>query len=80
MDNGNYPVPGPGRPPEGALFFENLAHRLLNTAELSQWLNCTQKHVRNLVFRREIPFVKVGRLVRFNVAEIQMWLQERSHK
>jgi len=79
MDNGQLPVPIPGRPNGGALFFENPANRLLNTAELSRWLNCTQKHVRNLVFRREIPFIKVGRLVRFNVAEIQMWLQERSH-
>lgn len=65
-------------PHQEQLIFENLGHRFLNVPELAQWLGCTQKHIRNLVFRREIPFVKVGRLVRFNVGEVQRWLQKGS--
>ena len=62
------------------LLFDNISSiRLLNVTELAKWLGCTEKHVRNLVFRREIPFKKVGRLVRFNVGEIQRWLEQRSH-
>jgi len=61
------------------LIFENKIGRYLNAEELSQWLSCTEKHVRNLVFRREIPFTKIGRLVRFNAGEVHKWLQKRSH-
>jgi excisionase family DNA binding protein len=64
---------------QSAPIFENQPVSLLNAVELARWLGCTEKHVRNLVFRREIPFKKVGRLVRFDVVEIRGWLQKRSH-
>ncbi|MEK6579732.1 MAG: helix-turn-helix domain-containing protein [Bdellovibrionota bacterium] len=70
----NYP------PSRAEPIFENQEIKLLEITELAQFLSCTEKHIRNLVFRREIPFVKVGRLVRFNVGEIRSWLQERSHR
>ena len=61
---------------ESDSFFEN--QPLLNASQLATRLGCSEKHVRNLIFRREIPFVKVGRLVRFDVEEVRRWLNERS--
>lgn len=61
-------------------FFEN--SRLLTVQELSLSLNAKESHIRQLVFRREIPFLKVGRLVRFDRATIETWLAskgDRSH-
>jgi excisionase family DNA binding protein len=37
----------------------------------------TVRHVRRLVAERRLPYYKVGRLVRFDSAEIAQWLQTR---
>lgn len=34
------------------------------------------RHVRRLVSERRIPFIKWGRLLRFDPAEIEAWLDE----
>ena len=73
-DRDNYRVSSPED-----LVLENRIARLLDSQEMSEWLGCTVKHVRNLVFRREIPFIKVGRLVRFEQGAIRVWLKNRSH-
>lgn len=36
------------------------------------------RHVRRLVSERRIPFIKWGRLLRFDPAEIEAWLDERA--
>jgi hypothetical protein len=33
--------------------------------------------LRKQVARRKIPFVKIGRLVRFDLAEIEAWIKEQ---
>ena len=35
-----------------------------------------ERHVRRLVFERRIPFVKVGRYVRFDAHEITRWIDD----
>ena len=37
-------------------------------------LGTTRRHVQRLVTERRIPFVKVGRFVRFDPAELGLWL------
>ena len=56
--------------------FENL----LTTRDLSQWLNVSEAFVRDQVFYRRIPYVKVGRLVRFDPKRIQEWLTGRERE
>lgn len=51
--------------------------RYLNTKQLVELLQIKESHVRALVFRREIPFKKVGKLVRFDRNEIERWLEEK---
>jgi excisionase family DNA binding protein len=39
-------------------------------------LDVNVRHVRRLVTERRIPFLKWGRLLRFDVEEIAAWLEE----
>jgi excisionase family DNA binding protein len=39
-------------------------------------LGVTPRHVRRLIAERRIPFVKWGHLVRFDPAEIELWLND----
>ncbi len=39
-------------------------------------LGVEARHVRRLVSERRIPFIKWGRLLRFDPAEIEAWLDE----
>ncbi len=45
--------------------------------QLAQRLGITVRHVRRLVADKRVPYYKVGRLVRFDPAEITQWLQTR---
>ena len=51
--------------------------QLLGIEELAGRLGITVRHVRRLVAERRLPYYKVGRLVRFNPAEIKEWLERR---
>lgn len=55
------------------------AHRspLLDTDEVATVLHVTSRHVRRLVAERRIPFVKVGRFVRFDPGELDIWLDQQ---
>jgi excisionase family DNA binding protein len=50
---------------------------LLDTDELAKVLNVTSRHIRRLVAERRIPFVKVGRFVRFDPSELDVWLDQQ---
>ncbi len=47
--------------------------RLLNVSEVAEVLGVNVRHVRRLVFESRIPYLKWGRLVRFDPREIDRW-------
>jgi excisionase family DNA binding protein len=51
--------------------------QLLTINQLADRLGGTPRHVRRLVAERRVPYLKVGRFVRFDPAEIAAWLDER---
>lgn len=51
--------------------------RLLNIKEAARFLGTTDKTLYTKIWRREIPFVKLGRSVRFDVRDLEA-LIERS--
>lgn len=51
--------------------------RIKDTAE---YLGVSKGHLYNLVSRREIPFIKKGKLLYFIPSEIENWLLEGSKK
>lgn len=50
--------------------------KLLTMEELAERLGVTRRHVRRLVAERRVPFVRVGRFIRFEPAEISSWLDQ----
>ena len=52
------------------------SQKLLNINEASHYLNLKVSKLRMMVFKREIPLLKIGRLVRFNKQELDNWLEQ----
>jgi excisionase family DNA binding protein len=48
---------------------------LWDEAKVCEHLGISERHLRDLRYRRSIPYVKVGRKVRFRGAEIEAWLE-----
>jgi excisionase family DNA binding protein len=42
--------------------------------QLAEMLGVTRRHVRRLVDERRVPFLRVGRFIRFDPAEVAAWL------
>jgi len=51
--------------------------QLLDGPTLARLLGTTERHVRRLVAERRIPFVRVGRFIRFEPNAIARWLEDR---
>jgi excisionase family DNA binding protein len=50
---------------------------LLDTQAVAEALGTTPRHVRRLVAERRVPFLKVGRFVRFDPGELDVWLDQQ---
>ena len=50
--------------------------RMLDINEVAELLNVNVRHIRRLVFERRIPFVKWGRLLRFERRALAKWIEE----
>jgi excisionase family DNA binding protein len=48
--------------------------QLLTMEQLAERLGVTRRHVRRLVTERRVPFLRVGKFIRFEPAEIAAWL------
>jgi excisionase family DNA binding protein len=48
--------------------------QLLTIDQLAERLGITVRHVRRLIADRRVPYVKIGRLVRFDPDAIKRWL------
>jgi excisionase family DNA binding protein len=51
--------------------------QLLTIDQLAERLGITVRHVRRLVSNKQVPYYKVGKLVRFDPTEIAAWLRTR---
>ena len=52
----------------------NDSNKLLTIDDLSGWLNISKKSIYNMIYRSEIEYIKLGRLVRFDKKVIEKWL------
>lgn len=48
---------------------------LLDIPQAAIALGTTDRHIRRLVETRQIPFVKVGRKVRFKQRDLERWIE-----
>jgi excisionase family DNA binding protein len=51
---------------------------LLKIEQICLLLNIQESHLRSLIFRDEIPVIRVGRLIRFDSTQIKDWLEEKN--
>ncbi|MGH9188309.1 MAG: helix-turn-helix domain-containing protein, partial [Acidimicrobiales bacterium] len=52
----------------------NPAGKLMDVGALAARLNVSVRYVRRLVAERRVPYIKFGRLLRFDPDEIEGWL------
>lgn len=51
---------------------------LVDVEGAATYLGTTVRHVRNMVYRRVIPYVKVGALVRFRLVDLDAWIADNT--
>ena len=54
--------------------------RFLGVREFAEYLGIEESTVYAWVYQKRIPYVKVGRLVKFDLRKIEDWLKQRSVK
>ena len=54
--------------------------RFMNIHELSEFLGICVNTIYSWVSQDKIPFLKVGRLLRFDAGKIETWLANRAHE
>jgi excisionase family DNA binding protein len=52
-------------------------NRLLDIKETAALYNLKVSYLRGLVFRNQIPFYKIGALVRFDGQEVDQWMRSK---
>lgn len=64
--------------PEGANQNKEIKKRLINISELSLLLGLSTNTIYTWVSQKRIPYVKCGRLTKFDVREIDKWIEGNS--
>jgi len=59
-----------------AKLFDN---QLMTIKDLSKFLKVPEPTIRDWKYKKKIPFLKLGRSLRFSFPDISKWLNERSH-
>ena len=63
-------------------FFENQIcddEKLLTKKEIADFLNVSIKMIDRKVSLNEIPYLKIGRLVRFDKKKVRAWAEGNNH-
>ena len=50
---------------------------LLTISDAAKRLTTSERHLRDLIYRRQIPFLRVGRLIRFDSSDLEEWIEDR---
>ncbi len=53
---------------------------LLTIDQLKQKLGVKESWLRSMVFKRKIPCIRIGRLIRFDENKINQWIMSNSSK
>ena len=54
--------------------------QLIDIPQLAAVLGTSIRHIRRLIAEHRIPYLKVGRLIRFDPADISTWLDGSRHQ
>lgn len=48
---------------------------LIDVDSAAEHLSVTPRYIRRLVSERRVPYYKVGKFIRFDIAELEQWLK-----
>jgi len=51
--------------------------QLLRIPELAEQLGVTERFIRRLVFERRIPYLKIGKFIRFDPEAVDDWIGDQ---
>lgn len=57
-----------------------LGRRLLDVQEVAAYTGLAVKTVYSMVSQRRIPFVKMGRLTKFDLRDVDAWIKQHTVK
>jgi len=57
----------------------SVSKRLMTAQEVADYIGTTHLNVYQMVSKRGIPFVKIGRSVRFDLFDIDPWIEGQKH-
>ncbi len=57
-----------------------MERRLLNIDEVAEYTGLSKNTLYAWVCQRRIPFVKVGRLTKFDLKDVDRWIEENKKK
>ncbi len=49
---------------------------LLTLSEACDFLKIKKSRLRTAIFRKEIPYIKIGRLIRFDLNDLHEWIDK----
>jgi excisionase family DNA binding protein len=64
--------------PKGHMTSKLVFENLWTVKDLAEYLRVEKKTIYDWVHKREIPFQKVNRLVRFRPKEVEAWLSSKN--
>ena len=56
----------------------NTIEKLMDINEVSELIGLSQSAIYKMVNTKRIPYVKVGRLVKFEPSKIKLWIKQNS--
>lgn len=56
---------------------KNKTYELMDIKEACVFLNLKESRLRSMVFKKEIPFLKIGATIRFNKGDLLVWLDQQ---
>jgi excisionase family DNA binding protein len=59
-----------------SIFDNGIVKLVWNVEDVARELECSVRHVRKLVSENKIPYLKIGRLVRFSPLRVREWLHK----
>ena len=57
-----------------------ISKKLLTIKEAAEFLNIKISRLRTAIFKNEIPYLKIGRLVRFDTSDLLNWIEEKKEE
>ncbi len=58
--------------------FHQLEDPILTIPEVARYLKISKSKIYNLVSKKEIPHLKIGRNVRIRQTDLQMWMEKQT--